>query len=186
MTPLKDLILVGGPKEKISPMFLLCLYESCSRNWSKASFPVCVTRPLLMNTVFSLNENISCFCLLLTPPIPTSCLIKINAIYEVELLVAFFKITLGIVRWGPKKMVHITEALCWICPGENSDPAGFLDKQFQLWNPWILTCQDTWTSVARYEKLSWWCSFCDSMYVAFKVYIMFLVICMCQEKLLPL
>lgn len=90
MTPLKDLILVGGPKEKISPMFLLCLYESRSRNWSKASFPVCVTRPLLMNTVFSLNENISCFCLLLTPPIPTSCLIKINAIYEVELLVAFF------------------------------------------------------------------------------------------------
>lgn len=44
--PLKGLIMVGGPKKRISPMLLLCLSESCHQYWPEASVAVHVMRPL--------------------------------------------------------------------------------------------------------------------------------------------
>lgn len=103
--PLKDLILVGGPKERISPVFLLCPLQ-VAVNINQKQVLLFMSRDLcvLMNTVFSLNANKSCFYLLLTPSIPTSYLIRINAICEVKLLLTandhllFLKITLGVVH----------------------------------------------------------------------------------------
>jgi len=63
------------------------LSESCNQHQTKSIIAVHVINfCVLMNTGVSLTANLSCFCLLLTPPIPTLHLIKTNAIYEAELL----------------------------------------------------------------------------------------------------
>lgn len=65
--------------------------------------------------------------------------------------------------------------------GKGAGLAGLLDRQFQLRNPWILTCQDRGSAVARCEQLSWWFSFWDFIYTAFKMRNV-LVMCSYQEK----
>lgn len=146
-----------------------------------------------MNSVFSLNANRSCFCLLLTPPIPILYLIKINAICEVELLHATNDNLLFF--WNNFRG-------CTLRLKENGSHHGSFILDMHWKNHW--PCWVAWQTVptmksmdsyllghehlnmhehhARYEESSSCCSFCDSIYTAFTVV---LVMCRCQEKMLP-
>lgn len=116
--------------------------------------------------VLVFSANLSCLCLLETPPMPTLYLVKTNAIDDIESLLKmiislcwnnFRCFTLRPKGYGLHRRSFILD-MRW---GKGSDLSGLLDRQLQLWNPEIPTCQNREPVVARSERSSWCFSFGD-------------------------